>query len=109
MRLVDDLMWLSNEWVEEQQRANDKVSLKTLSSRATNDGKLFTRIAEGRPISLATFETCLNYLAQGRNWPTGVVPAAVLQRLAALGADIGRHSVEPAGAPAEAYRSTAQA
>jgi hypothetical protein len=65
------------------------VTLKTLSSRATNDGKLFTRIANGRPISVVTLETCFDYLANGDNWPAKLVPGDVLQTLAMLGAEVG--------------------
>ena len=95
MKLVDDLLWLSGRWVEEHRRTAPAISLKTLSSRATNDGKLFTRIQAQRPITIPIFEACVAYLALGKHWPAGSVPTDVLQRLVALGADVGPHSVAP--------------
>jgi hypothetical protein len=85
MRLVTDLLWLSSRWVEEHQRAGAPVSLKTLSSRATSDGKLFSRIAAGAQISVAMWERCAIYLADPAHWPAGEIPADVIARLFAIG------------------------
>ena len=96
MGLVERLVFVAKRWVEEQQRLGyDRVSLKTLSSRSTNDGKLFARIAAERSIAVNTLETCVGYLAMGRHWAAGSVPADVLQHLIVLGADVGPQSVFP--------------
>lgn len=84
MNLIINLMWLANRWVEEQASLRPSISLKTLSSRSTNDGKLFDRIEAGRPIEIPTYEKCFRFLSQASNWPDDTIPVDVHQHLALL-------------------------
>jgi hypothetical protein len=81
MKLHLTLVWIANRWVDEHRRHGARVSLETLSSRASSDGKLFRRIAAGRPMMLATFENVVEYLGRGSSWPTNECPADVLEHI----------------------------
>lgn len=82
MDLIGNLKWISRRWVEAHASSRPAVSLKTLSSRAINDGKLFDRIDAGRPIEIPTYERCVRFLSQACNWPDDTIPIDVLQHLA---------------------------
>lgn len=95
MNLIVNLKWLADRWVEEQSSKRPMVSLKTLSSRSTNDGKLFDRIQAGRPVKIPTYERCLGFLSQSSNWPDGVIPGDVLRHIRALKATLSLPSQRP--------------
>ncbi|MBZ9649400.1 hypothetical protein K9B33_17840 [Sphingobium sp. 3R8] len=82
MDLIGNLKWISGRWVDAHAPSRPSVSLKTLSSRAINDGKLFDRIEAGRPIEIPTYERCIRFLSLACNWPNDTIPIDVLQHLA---------------------------
>jgi len=86
MDLIGNLKWVGGRWVDAHTSSRPSVSLKTLSSRAVNDGKLFDRIDAGRPIEIPTYERCIRFLSQSSNWPCDTIPIDVLQHLALLNA-----------------------
>ena len=81
MELQTKLVTVADVWVATQRRAKREVSLETLSSRATSDGKLFKRLSAGRPLYVGTLERVLLYLAIAENWPNGLIPAEALRVL----------------------------
>lgn len=74
MMLQDRLLHVGTRWVEEHQEQGATVTLETLSSRASSDGKLFKRIQSGRPILVPTFERVMRYLDTPSNWPKAQLP-----------------------------------
>jgi hypothetical protein len=76
MELQNRLMALARYWVAAHADRAADVSLQTLSSRATSDGKLFRRLGAGRPMYVGTLERAWSYLAAPENWPSGCIPQA---------------------------------
>lgn len=81
MELQAKLIAISGMWVTAHEVERRSVSLETLSSRATSDGKLFKRLEAGRPIYVRTLERVLGYLATPEHWPDRTVPAEVSKLL----------------------------
>lgn len=88
MNLVADLLWLADRWVEELCSSQPTASRKTLSSRATKDAKLFDRIERGSPVGIPLFERCVGFLGESANWPDGIIPPDVEERLVLMRAPI---------------------
>jgi hypothetical protein len=87
MHLMEDLRWVSRQWVSAHSRTNKSVSLKTLGSRAVGDAKLFPRLDAGRPITVPIYEKVICFLADSERWPAALLPDDVAERLALIGCD----------------------
>jgi hypothetical protein len=79
MRLIEHLLWLAGRWEAVTGRKRSR-----LASLMVNDGKLFIRIADDRPISIPVFEKCVAFLGTRSNWPDDRLPDDVAARIAAL-------------------------
>jgi hypothetical protein len=81
VELQTKLIAISNIWVAAHCSGKRSVSLETLSSRATSDGKLFRRLHAGRPIYVTTLERVFAYLATPEHWPRETVPSEAAKLL----------------------------
>lgn len=76
MRLEEYLLRLGDEWAAAHGRA-----LATLGGAIANDGKFFERLALGKSVTTARFQSALNYFREAANWPDGEMPGTVQQLL----------------------------
>jgi hypothetical protein len=92
MTLIERLLELSRLWCEAHGR-----SLSRLATIVANDGKVLSRLEDGRTCTVAMVERFLNFFRDPASWPEGAIPADVAARLDEL-AQIATASGEGKGA-----------